>query len=444
MTYRGDILPVTRHVGSVLRNVAVVVLDGFTPFELGVLCEVFGVDRTDEGLPRYDFAVVAGERGPLRCDAGWALQAAAGLDRLELADLVAVSAVGDQRALRGRFPEPLLAALRRTVERGDRVLSVCTGAFVLGAAGLLDGRRCTTHWRHARSLAAQFPAAKVDPSVLYPDDGPVITSAGTAAGIDACLYLVRKEQGSRVANAIARRMVVPPHRDGGQAQYVERPVAGPSADTLGEVIGWMQRNLDRPVTVSQLAGLAAMSARTFARRFVQETGVTPQRWLTGQRILLAQQLLEETDETVDVVAQRAGFGNATALRHHFRSWCATTPNTYRRVFREAPDLGRGRVSGSWSAGRPGRQHAASGAGQVAGSVEVERGVNGGGQGGFLAGQQVAELTAECAGGDRHDVVAADHAGVVEAVGRAHRNLGRKAADGGSDGSHRDPAQVRPH
>ena len=169
-------------------------------------------------------------------------------------------------------PDELLAALRRAVDRGARVLSVCTGAFVLGAAGLLDDRGCTTHWRHADRLARMYPAAKVDPSVLYVDDGDVITSAGTAAGIDACLYLVRKEQGSRVANAIARRMVVPPHRDGGQAQYVERPVAEPACDTLGEVLEWMQRHLDQFVTVDELARLAAMSPRTFARRFVQETG----------------------------------------------------------------------------------------------------------------------------------------------------------------------------
>jgi transcriptional regulator GlxA family with amidase domain len=238
------------------------------------------------------------------------------------------------RCASSELPEPLLAALRDGVERGARVLSVCTGAFILGAAGLLDGRRCTTHWRYAGELARAFPAARVDPSVLYVDDEPVITSAGTAAGIDACLYLVRKEQGSRVANAIARRMVVPPHRDGGQAQYVERPVAEPVADTLSDVIGWMERHLDEQVTVCELAGRAAMSARTFARRFVQETGTTPQRWLTGQRILLAQQLLEESDATVDVVAERSGFGNATALRHHFRLWRATTPHAYRRQFRD--------------------------------------------------------------------------------------------------------------
>lgn len=318
-----------------LKNVAAVVLDSFEPFELGVLCEVFGTDRTDEGLPGYDFAVVAGEDGPLRSAAGFTLQTPYGLDRLETADLIALPAASDARCERSDWPEPLLAALRRAVDRKTRVLSVCTGAFILGAAGLLDGRGCTTHWRDAAKLARMYPAAKVDPSVLYVDDEPVITSAGTAAGIDASLYLVRKEQGSGVANAIARRMVVPPHRDGGQAQYVERPVAELACDTLGDVIEWMQRNLSRAVTVDELASLAAMSPRTFARRFVQETGTTPQRWLTGQRVLLAQQLLEETDEIVDVVAEQAGFGNAATLRHHFRAWRATTPDAYRRTFREA-------------------------------------------------------------------------------------------------------------
>jgi transcriptional regulator GlxA family with amidase domain len=316
-----------------LKNVAAVVLDGFTPFELGVVCEVFGSDRTAEGLPGYDFAVVAGEPGPLRTPAGFTLDTPFALDRLEQADLIVVPASSDDRCGRNEWPAPLLAELRRAIDRGARVLSVCTGAFVLGAAGLLDGRACTTHWRHADRLARMYPAAKVDPSVLYVDDDPVVTSAGTAAGIDACLYLVRKEQGSAVANAIARRMVVPPHRDGGQAQYVDRPVAEPDCDTLGDVIEWMQRNLDRSVTVDELASLAVMSPRTFARRFVQETGTTPQRWLTGQRILFAQHLLEATDETVDVIAERAGFGNAATLRHHFRTWRATTPNAYRRTFR---------------------------------------------------------------------------------------------------------------
>jgi transcriptional regulator GlxA family with amidase domain len=326
----------------VLRNVAVVVLNGFLPFEFGTICEVFGIDRSDDGLPSYDFGVVAGEAPPLRSHNDFTMQPSRGLDRLEEADLIALPAVGDERLGRGSgqeslgFPADLLAALRRAVGRGTRVLSVCTGAFILGEAGLLDGRRCTTHWRSAEDLARRYPAAKVDPSVLYVDDEPVITSAGTAAGIDACLYLVRKEQGTRVANGIARRMVVPPHRDGGQAQYVDQPVA-PSCDgTLRDLLEWLRVHLDQPLSVRDLAARASMSERTFARRFVADTGTTPQRWLIGQRILLAQQLLEETDETVDLIADRAGFGNATALRHHFRAWRGTTPNAYRRLFRGDP------------------------------------------------------------------------------------------------------------
>jgi transcriptional regulator GlxA family with amidase domain len=328
-----------------LRNVAVVVVHGFQPFEFGTICEVFGLDRSDDGLPGYDFAVVAGEPPPVRADLGFTIQPSFGLERLETADLIALPAVGDRRlGLDGgtarRFPEALLTALRRAVDRGARVLSVCSGAFILGEAGLLDGRRCTTHWRYAAELASRYPHAKVDPDVLYVDDDPVISSAGTAAGIDACLYLVRKEQGSRVANCIARRMVVPPHRDGGQAQYVDQPVA-PSCDgTLRDLLEWLRAHLDQPLTVRQLAVRANMSERTFARRFVQDTGTTPQRWLIGQRILLAQQLLEESDQTVDAIADRAGFGNATALRHHFRAWRGTTPNAYRRLFRGDPDLSR--------------------------------------------------------------------------------------------------------
>ena len=339
-----------------LRNVAVVVVNGFLPFEFGTICEVFGVDRSDDGLPSYDFAVVAGEPPPLRAHNDFTIQPSCGLERLEEADLIALPAVGDDQLSiypvpPGRpcppreFPGDLLAALHRAVDRGARVLSVCSGAFILGEAGLLDGRRCTTHWRHAEELARRYPAAKVDPDVLYVDDDPVITSAGTAAGIDACLYLVRKEQGSRVANGIARRMVVPPHRDGGQAQYVDQPVT-PSCDgALRDLLEWLRVHLDQPLTVRQLAARANMSERTFARRFVQDTGTTPQRWLIGQRILLAQQLLEESDETVDAIADRTGFGNATALRHHFRAWRGTTPNAYRRLFRGPSGLASRVISG---------------------------------------------------------------------------------------------------
>ena len=318
-----------------LRNVAVVVLNEFHPFEFGVICEVFGIDRSEEGLPTYDFAVVGGEPGPLRSSNEFTMQTRFGLERLAEADLIALPAVSDYRVGWRQYPEPLLAELRSAADRGTRLLSVCSGAFILGEAGLLDDRRCTTHWRYAGELARRFPAAKVDPDVLYVDDDPVITSAGTAAGIDACLYLVRKEQGSRVANGIARRMVVPPQRDGGQAQYVAQPVAPSCGGTLRDLLEWLQANLDAPLTVRQLAARAHMSERTFARKFVQDIGTTPQRWLTGQRILLAQQLLEETDETVDYIAERCGFGNATAMRHHFRIWRGTTPNAYRHLFQGA-------------------------------------------------------------------------------------------------------------
>jgi transcriptional regulator GlxA family with amidase domain len=322
-----DILPI------VLQNVAVVVISGFQPFEFGTICEVFGVDRADDGLPSYDFAVVAGEPPPLRARGEFTLQPSHGLERLEEADLIALPALDDERLRMAEpFPPDLLAALRRAVARGARVLSICTGAFILGEAGLLDGRRCTTHWRNAAELARRYPEAKVDPDVLYVDDDPGITSAGTGAGVDACLYLVRKEQGSRVANGIARRMVVPPHRDGGQAQYIDQPVP-PSCDgSLRDLLEWLQAHLDQSLSVRQLAARANMSERTFARRFVQDTGTTPQRWLIGQRILLAQHLLEESDETIDAIADKTGFGNATALRHHFRAWRGTTPNAYRRMF----------------------------------------------------------------------------------------------------------------
>jgi transcriptional regulator GlxA family with amidase domain len=315
-----------------LKNVATVLLDGVHPFELGVVCEVFGLDRSDEGLPVYDFAVVSAEGPALSTHVGGlTVSTPYGLDRLEEADLIAVPA-SDANVGRD-YPPELLDALRRAVDRGARVLSVCSGVFVLGAAGLLDGRRCAAHWRHADALARRFPRTRVEPDVLYVDEDPVITSAGTAAGIDACLHIVRKEQGPEVANKIARRMVVPPHRDGGQAQYIERPLPRDSCDTVGEVLVWMEQHLDEEVTVEQLATRALMAPRTFARRFQQETGTTPYRWILRQRVLLAQELLEGTDETVDAVAARTGFGTAAALRHQFVRALGTTPNAYRRAFR---------------------------------------------------------------------------------------------------------------
>ncbi|MEU1011461.1 helix-turn-helix domain-containing protein [Streptomyces sp. NPDC005890] len=314
-----------------LKNVAAVLLNGVHPFELGVVCEVFGIDRSDDGLPGYDFAVVSAEGPELGTHCGFTVSTPYGLERLEEADLIAVPA-GESYAERA-YPPELLAALRRAVDRGSRVLSVCSGVFVLAAAGLLDGRRCAVHWHHAEQLSRRFPRLTVEPDVLYVDEDPVITSAGTAAGIDACLHLVRKEQGPEVANKIARRMVVPPHRDGGQAQFVERPLPKAPCDTVGEVLAWMEAHLDQEVTVEQLAARAHMAPRTFARRFQQETGTTPYRWILPQRVLLAQELLEGTDETMDAIAWRTGFGTAAALRHQFLRALGTTPNAYRRAFR---------------------------------------------------------------------------------------------------------------
>jgi transcriptional regulator GlxA family with amidase domain len=211
---------------------------------------------------------------------------------------------------------------------------VCSGAFVLAAAGLLDGRRATTHWMYTDDLAAMYPEVKVDPDVLYVDEGDVLTSAGTAAGIDLCLHVVRQDFGAEIANAVARRMVVPPHRDGGQAQFVDEPVPdGPGIDLFGDTLAFMQEHLDEPLSVDDLAARAAMSPRTFARRFRASTGTTPHKWLVRQRVLLAQRLLETTDLPIDRVAERCGFGSAAGLREHFSRQVRTSPLSYRRTFR---------------------------------------------------------------------------------------------------------------
>jgi transcriptional regulator GlxA family with amidase domain len=312
-----------------VRNVVAVVLEEVHPFELGVACEVFGLDRSEQGLPVYDFAVASTRPGLLRTHARYRIEVPHGVERLATADLVVVTALG----LHEEYPPELCVALREVVERGARVLSICSGAFLLGAAGLLDGRRSTTHWMYADTLAERYPLTTVEPDVLYVDEDPVITSAGTAAGIDACLHLVRKVQGAEVARGIARRMVVAAHRDGGQAQYVDRPLPDqPSTASFGAVLDWMREELDRDWTVDQLAARAHMAPRTFARRFQQETGTTPLRWLIGQRVLYAQRLLEQTDHPVETVATRVGFGNAATLRHHFGRRVGTTPLAYRRAF----------------------------------------------------------------------------------------------------------------
>jgi transcriptional regulator GlxA family with amidase domain len=313
-----------------LKKVAAIALDQVAAFELGVVCEVFGTDRSADGFPRYEFSLCTPDGGPVRTQSGFGLDPHADLSRCADADLVIMPA----HPVDCPVPESVARVLRDADARGAYVMSVCSGAFALGEAGLLDGRACTTHWRYAEELARRFPTAKVALNTLYVDDGNLLTSAGTAAGIDLCLHLVRREHGSEVATKLARRMVVPPHRDGGQAQYVEAPMPStPSAPTLEPLLEWMVANLHQTVSVEELANRAHMAPRTFARRFVAETGTTPHDWLTGQRVLLARRLLEETDLGVDSVALRSGFGNAAALRHHFSRRLGATPQSYRTTFR---------------------------------------------------------------------------------------------------------------
>jgi transcriptional regulator GlxA family with amidase domain len=311
-----------------IRNVAVVVYDGVAPFELGVLHEAWGVDRSDEGLPVMDFAVCAPQPGPVATVAGFALSVDHDLTRVAEADLVAVPAMPET----GVVPEAVLDALRAAHDRGATIMSLCTGAFVLGEAGLLDGRSCTTHWRHSDDLATRFPLAKVVPEVLYVEDGPILTSAGTAAGIDACLHLWRREFGAAAASTIARRMVVPPQREGGQAQFIRKPVPACDAETLGPMLGWIVENLREQHTVESLAQVATMSPRTFARRFRAETGTTPHAWITSQRVIRAEEMLETTDRSVDWIASEVGFGTAAMLRHHFTKARSVSPQQYRRTF----------------------------------------------------------------------------------------------------------------
>lgn len=313
-----------------LKSVSVLVLDNLAVFEFGVICEVFGIDRSNDGVPNFDFKVCGPEPGrPLSTSVGAQLMPDHGLDDLLGADLVAVPAIAGTAD--SYLPEAL-DALRSTAASGSTILTVCSGAFVAGAAGLLDGRRCTTHWMHADELARLYPTAIVDRNVLFVDDGDLITSAGTAAGIDACLHLVRREMGSAVTNIIARRMVVPPQRDGGQRQYIEQPIPARCSEGFAPQLDWILANLDKPHTVARLASRANMSARTFARRFVEETGTTPMQWVTDQRVLYSRRMLEETELDVDRIAERAGFGNATLLRHHFRRMVGVTPSDYRRRF----------------------------------------------------------------------------------------------------------------
>jgi transcriptional regulator GlxA family with amidase domain len=310
-----------------LKSVVLLALPGVSPFEFGVICEVFGIDRSDSGGPAFDFSIATAVPGPVPTSLGYDMMITNDLSAAAGADLVAVPAHSI-----GPVDEAYLEVLRDAERRGAWILSVCSGAFALAQAGILDGRRCTTHWMNAAELAARFPATVVDPDVLFVEDGRVITSAGTASGIDAALHLVRQELGAAAANDIARRMVVPPQRDGGQSQYIEAPVPGCRDDSLAEVTAWMLAHLDEELSIERLARKALMSERTFARRFRADLGTTPAAWLNRQRLVRAQQLLEQGDDGLDSIAAATGFGAASVMRHHFLKVLQTTPTAYRRAF----------------------------------------------------------------------------------------------------------------
>jgi transcriptional regulator GlxA family with amidase domain len=315
--------------GMALSTIAALAINPMAMFEMSVVCEVFGLDRTDDGVPPFTFLTcgeVAGEPVPTT-SGGHFVPTHQWQDAVD-ADLVVMPAGG----IRDEYPAELLDVIREAHRRGATLMSICTGAFVLGETGLLDGLEAVTHWRYADLFARRFPRTRVSMDVLYIDEGSIITGAGTAAGIDACLHLVRRELGSAVATRIARRMVVPPQRDGGQRQYVETPVPQTECDTIQPVLNHITDNLDAVHTVPDLARLAMMSERTFARRFVAETGTTPHKWIVQQRVLRARELLEQTDLPVEAVATHSGFGSASLLRTHFQTVVGTSPQRYRREF----------------------------------------------------------------------------------------------------------------
>jgi AraC family transcriptional regulator, transcriptional activator FtrA len=311
-------------------SVAIVVYEGVSAFELGIAGEIFCTDWGPAfGVAWYRAAICSLTPGPVRVDVGYQIRAAGGARTISAADMIVVlpGLTADQA------PGALSAVLRRAHARGSRIVSLCTGAFALAQAGLLDGRRATTHWTECAGLARRYPRVRVEPGVLFVDEESVLTSAGSAAGIDLCLHLVRQDYGTEIATQLARQLVVQPQRDGGQAQYIEAPMPAPAAGSLfADTMAWLREHLDEPVTVADLAARSAMSPRTFARRFLASTGVTPYQWLLSQRVQLAQRLLETSDLPIDEVAAASGFSTAPNLRKHFSRTVRNSPQAYRRAF----------------------------------------------------------------------------------------------------------------
>ncbi|WP_457093024.1 transcriptional regulator FtrA [Microvirga sp. P5_D2] len=311
--------------------VAVLAYDGLCTFEFGVAYEVFGLPRPEIADGWYHYSVCGIEEGPMQAAGGLTVVPDSGLEVLEEADLIIVPG---WRSPGGEVPVDLVEALRRAHGRGARLASLCSGVFVLAATGLLDGRQATTHWRYADKLRACHPAITVTPDVLYVDEGSLLTAAGSAAGIDLCLHIVRQDYGPDIANSVARRLVVPPHRDGGQAQFIERPVPRQHEGArLSAVIDWMRTNLAETLTIDRLAEQAGMSSRTFQRRFEETTGAPPGEWIVQERLSCARELLEHPEEmALEQVAELSGFGSPEALRYHFRLRLRTTPSAYRARF----------------------------------------------------------------------------------------------------------------
>lgn len=312
-------------------TVAVLAFEGMAPFEMSSVVEIFGLPRPELGIPWYRLSVCGETREPMRVVGGFSITVEHGLDVLASADTVIVTAVPD---IRGDASPALVEALRTARARGARIVSICSGAFALASAGLLDDRVATTHWKYADLLAARYPRVRVDPDVLYVDGDDILTSAGSAAGLDLCLHLVRKDHGARVANAVARRLVVPPHREGGQAQFIQAAVGEVDADDgIGRSMAWALEHLAEPITVAGLAARAHVSQRTYLRKFSAQTGTSPVRWVLAQRIAASLSLLEDTSASVEEVGAAVGFESPVTFRHHFGRAMGTSPSAYRRMFR---------------------------------------------------------------------------------------------------------------
>jgi transcriptional regulator GlxA family with amidase domain len=322
------------------HRVVVLALAGLLPFELGIPHRIFGRAKDPGGRPLYEIVTCGVAAGTVATDADFLISVDHGPEVLATADTVVVPASYELGPVyeEGRLTDELAAALAH-IRPGTRLVSICTGGYVLAAAGLLDGRPATTHWASADHFQRLFPSVEVDADVLFIDDGDVLTSAGVAAGIDLCLHIVRRDHGSAVANDVARRTVVPPHRDGGQAQYVHRPVPEPKVATTTRARAWALERLHEPIQLRDLAQREAMSVRTFTRRFREEVGISPGQWLTQQRVERARHLLESTDLPVDRVAADAGFGTAQSMRQHLQATLGVPPTVYRRAFRTAGTSG---------------------------------------------------------------------------------------------------------